>query len=70
MRRLFAAWLNRSVGVTLKRSMPGWRQKSVLLKQASIEQAAQRLKQRGDRTDFSDLMQALLEAWLQTPEAY
>jgi aryl carrier-like protein len=50
--------------------MPGWRQKSVLLKQASIEQAAQRLKQRGDRTDFSDLMQALLEAWLQTPEAY
>jgi hypothetical protein len=28
-----------------------------------------RLKQRGDKTDFFDVMQALLEAWLQTPEA-
>jgi hypothetical protein len=29
---------------------------------------AVRPKQPGDRTDFSDLMQALLEAWLATPE--
>jgi hypothetical protein len=27
-----------------------------------------RVKRRGDKTDFSDLMQALLEAWLATPE--
>jgi hypothetical protein len=51
-----------------KRSMPGWKQKAVLLKEASVEEALQRLKRRGDRTDFSDLMQALLEAWLMTPE--
>lgn len=51
-----------------KRSMPGWRQKAVLLKEASVDEALARLKRRGDRTDFSDLMQALLEAWLGTPE--
>jgi len=32
------------------------------------EVASARLRRRGDRTDFSDLMQALLEAWLATPE--
>lgn len=51
-----------------KRSRPGWRQKSVLLKEESIQRASERLKRRGDRTDFSDLMQALLEAWLKTAE--
>jgi aryl carrier-like protein len=44
----------------------GWRQKAVLLAEESILRATERLKRRGDRTDFSDLMQALLEAWLQT----
>jgi hypothetical protein len=51
-----------------KRSTAGWKQKAVLLKEASVDEALQRLKRRGDRTDFSDLMQALLEAWLDTPE--
>jgi hypothetical protein len=51
-----------------KRSTVGWKQKAVLLKEASIDEANTRLKRRGDRTDFSDLMQALLEAWLATPE--
>jgi len=51
-----------------KRSTAGWKQKAVLLKEASIEDALARLKRRGDRTDFSDLMQALLEAWLNTTE--
>jgi hypothetical protein len=51
-----------------KRSSAGWKQKAVLLKEASIDEALQRLKRRGDRTDFSDLMQALLEAWLETAE--
>jgi hypothetical protein len=51
-----------------KRSTAGWKQKAVLLKEESIARAVERLKRRNDRTDFSDLMQALLEAWLQTPE--
>ena len=51
-----------------KRSTPGWKQKSVLLKEESIAQATARLARRGDKTDFSDLMQALLEAWLSTPD--
>ena len=51
-----------------KRSTAGWKQKAVLLKEVSIEEAQARLKRRGDRTDFSDLMQALLEAWLDTPQ--
>jgi len=51
-----------------KRSTPGWKQKSVLLKEESVRGAQERLRKRGDSTDFSDLMQALLEAWLITPE--
>jgi hypothetical protein len=51
-----------------KRSSAGWRQKAVLLREESILRATERLKRRNDRTDFSDLMQALLEAWLDTPE--
>jgi hypothetical protein len=50
-----------------KRSTAGWRQKAVLLKEESILRATERLRRRNDRTDFSDLMQALLEAWLDTP---
>ena len=48
--------------------LEGWKQKAVLLKEESIARANARLKTRADRTDFSDLMQALLEAWLQTSE--
>jgi hypothetical protein len=51
-----------------KRSTPGWKQKSVLLKEESINRANERLRRRGDSTDFSDLMQAILDAWLATPE--
>ena len=51
-----------------KRSSIEWRQKAVLLREESILRATERLKRRNDRTDFSDLMQALLEAWLDTPE--
>ena len=50
-----------------KRSTAGWKQKAVLLKEESVARASERLKKRNDRTDFSDLMQALLEAWLDTP---
>jgi len=52
-----------------KRSTPGWKQKSVLLKEESVCRANEKLKRRGDRTDFSDLMQALLDAWLHSPNA-
>jgi hypothetical protein len=52
-----------------KRSTPGWKQKSVLLKEESVDRANELLKRRGDRTDFSDLMQALLDAWLNTPNS-
>jgi hypothetical protein len=51
-----------------KRSREGWRQKQVLLNAASVDHANARLRNRGDKTDFSDLMQALLDAWLATPE--
>ena len=54
--------------LTGKRSMPGWKPKQVLLKEETIALASERLRTRGDRTDFSDLMQALLEAWLEVPE--
>jgi hypothetical protein len=37
-------------------------------KEESILRASERLKRRGDRANFSDLMQALLEAWLAAPE--
>lgn len=40
------------------------KQKSVLLKEESIQQARERLRRSGDRMDFSDLMQALPETWL------
>jgi hypothetical protein len=51
-----------------KRSTPGWKQKSVLLKEESVHRATEKLKRRRDRTDFSDLMQALLDQWLNVPE--
>jgi hypothetical protein len=51
-----------------KRSTPSWKQKAVLLKEESTERATERLKRRRDGTDFSDLMQALLDAWLSTDE--
>ena len=51
-----------------KRSREGWRPRQVLLTVESIQHAEDRLKRRNDRTDFSDLMQFLLDTWLGTPE--
>ena len=47
-----------------KRSTAGVRQKSVLLREDSIDRATRRLKEMGGQHDFSDLMQALLDRWL------
>jgi hypothetical protein len=49
-----------------KRSDPDWKQYSILLKKESHKQASLVLRQKYDGTDLSDLMQALLEHWLQT----
>ena len=49
-----------------KRSDPDWKQYSVLLKKESHKQASLLLRQKYDGTDLSDLMQALLEHWIQT----
>jgi hypothetical protein len=54
--------------LTGKRSAAGWKQKSVLLREESVGRAQERLRRRGDKTDFSDLMQAILDAWLAAPE--
>ena len=48
-----------------KRSAVGRRPKQVLLKEERIARATDEwLKRRGNKTDFSDLMHALLAAWL------
>lgn len=47
---------------------PARKAKGLASAPAACGRALERLKRRNDRTDFSDLMQALLEAWLQTPE--
>jgi len=49
-----------------KRSDPAYTQKGAFLKKETIRLANERLGRRGDKTDFSDLLQALLEAWLAT----
>ena len=51
-----------------KRSDPAWKQYSVLLKKESHKQASLILRQKYDGTDLSDLMQALLEHWIQTEQ--
>jgi hypothetical protein len=48
-----------------KRRDPAFIQKGVFLKKDSIHRATECLARRNDKTDFSDLMQALLEAWVQ-----
>jgi hypothetical protein len=44
------------------------KQKSVLLKEESIQRAMERLRRSGDRLDFSDLRQAPLEMWPDAPQ--
>ena len=51
-----------------KRSDPAYKQYSVLLKRNDHDAALDRLKRRGDGTDFADLMQALLAAYLATSD--
>jgi len=51
-----------------KRSDPAWKQYSVLLKKDSHKQASLILRQKYDGIDLSDLMQALLEHWIQTEQ--
>ena len=51
-----------------KRSDPDWKQYSVLLKKASHKQASLLLRQKYEGIDISDLMQALLEQWLETEQ--
>jgi hypothetical protein len=51
-----------------KRRDPSYEQKGVYLKTESVAKANARLAARTDKTDFSDLIQALLDAWLFTPE--
>ena len=52
---------------TGKRSNPEWKQKAVLLRIASCEAAEARLRKHHKGTDFSDLIQALLDQWLDAP---
>jgi len=53
--------------LTGKRSSADYRQKSVLLRITSIDAAEAQLRKKHKGTDFSELMQALLEKWLAEP---
>lgn len=52
--------------LTGKRSDPKWKQHSVLLKNDSFDEARDVLKRKYNGRDFSELMQALLDQWLQS----
>lgn len=47
-----------------KRSAPRSFRRVSFSKREGVATASERLRARGDKTDFPDLMQALLEAWL------
>jgi len=51
-----------------KRSDPAWKQYSVLLKRESHKHASLLLRQKYEGIDMSDLMQALLEQWVETEQ--
>jgi len=55
--------------LTGKRSDPDWKQRSVLLKNGSFDEAHDVLKRKYNGRDFSELMQALLDQWLHTERA-
>jgi len=55
--------------LTGKRSDPDWKQRSVLLKNESFDDARDILKRKYNGRDFSELMQALLDQWLATERA-
>lgn len=52
-------------GLRGKRSMAEYKQRSVLLRIDSWKKANRKLEDTEDGRDFSDLMQDLLDAWLQ-----
>ena len=52
-----------------KRSDPAWKQFSFLLKRDTQRAAAAILLQRNDGKDLSDLMQCLLEGWVEKQKA-
>jgi len=52
--------------LTGKRSDPDWKQRSVLLKNDSFEQARDLVRRKYNGRDFSELRQALLDQWLHT----
>jgi hypothetical protein len=49
-----------------KRSHVDYKQRSVLLRNESVKLANRRLEDEGDRRDFSELLQDLLDQWLKT----
>jgi len=55
--------------LTGKRSDPDWKQRSVLLKNGSFDEARDILKRKYNGRDFSELVQALLDQWLNTERA-
>ena len=55
--------------LTGKRSDPDWKQRSVLIKNDSFDEARNVLKRKYNGRDFSELMQALLDQWLRTERA-
>ena len=55
--------------LTGKRSDPDWKQRSVLLKNDSFDEARDILKRKYNGRDFSELMQALLDQWLHIERA-
>jgi hypothetical protein len=55
--------------LTGKRSDPDWKQRSVLIKNESFDEAHDILKRKYNGRDFSELVQALLDQWLNTEMA-
>ena len=55
--------------LTGKRSDPDWKQRSVLLRNQSFDHARDILRRKYNGRDFSELMQALLDQWLDTEKA-
>ncbi len=54
---------------TGKRSDPSFKQKAVLLRISSVEEAEENLKRKYNGRDFSELMQALLDQWNESEKA-
>jgi hypothetical protein len=55
--------------LTGKRSDPNWKQRTVILKNESFDEARDILKRKYNGLDFSELLQALVDHWLETERA-